>query len=160
MKPVYHINRLFRPREASVLSKGSPVAHLRVPIMNIVILVCGTRGDVQPFVIIGQLLQSHGHRVRLATHELYQDYIIESGLEFYPLAGDPKVLSAHMVETGGRLLPLTAEEVKAVPEKQQMLEDIMRSTLYACTSTRQYPNSKSDSSRPFKAQAIISNPVT
>jgi hypothetical protein len=42
---------------------------------------------------------------------LYRDYVVESGLEFYPLAGDPRVLSAHMVETGGRLIPLSADEV-------------------------------------------------
>jgi sterol 3beta-glucosyltransferase len=74
-----------------MIDQESPAAHLRVPRLNIAILVCGTRGDVQPFIIIGQLLQSHGHRVRLATHNLYEDYVIESGLEFYPLAGDPKV---------------------------------------------------------------------
>jgi hypothetical protein len=35
-----------------------PVSHLCVPRgMHIAILVCGTRGDVQPFVIIGQKLQ-------------------------------------------------------------------------------------------------------
>ena len=56
----------------------------------------------------------------------------QSGLEFFPLAGDPRVLSADMVQTGGRLLPLSREELQAVPGKQQMLEAIMQSTLPAC----------------------------
>jgi hypothetical protein len=53
---------------------------------------------------------------------------------------------------------LTAEEVKAVPEKQQMLEEIMNSCLPACTRT--YHNSKLGKALPFRANAIISNPVT
>ena len=79
-------------------------------------------------------------------------------MEFWPLAGDPHKLSAHMVETGGRLLPLSAEEVKAVPEKQQMLEDIMRSTMPACIGNDE--SVATAGAVPFRAQAIISNPVT
>jgi hypothetical protein len=74
-----------------------------------------------------------------------------------------------MVETGGRLLPLSAEEVKAVPEKQQMLEDIMRSTLPACidnaladggSAAAAATAAGAGTAAPFRAQAIISNPVT
>lgn len=70
-----------------------------------------------------------------------------------------------MVETGGRLLPVSAEEVKAVPEKQQMLEDIMRSTLPACVDNDVAGSGSAaaagaGAAAPFRAQAIISNPVT
>eukprot|EP01034_Spumella_vulgaris_P040346 gene40346-49897_t len=55
--------------------------------MSIVILVVGTRGDVQPFVYLGQALKKYGHRVRLATHAEYrEDVTIKGGLEYYPLA--------------------------------------------------------------------------
>ena len=71
------------------------------PKMNIVILVVGTRGDVQPFVYFGQQLQKDGHRVRLATHAEYRDDVVaKGGLEYYPLAGDPRKLSEYMVKTG------------------------------------------------------------
>lgn len=66
----------------------------KIQSLQIAILVVGTHGDVQPFVAIGQQLKRDGHRVRLATHELYKDYVLESGLKFYPLSGDPKKLAA------------------------------------------------------------------
>jgi hypothetical protein len=39
-----------------------------IPRMNILILVVGTRGDVQPFLALAQKLNTIGHRCRLATH--------------------------------------------------------------------------------------------
>lgn len=66
------------------------------PKMTLVILVVGTRGDVQPFVYLGQRLQKDGHRVRLATHAEYRADVEKGGLEFYPLAGDPRKLSEYM----------------------------------------------------------------
>ena len=43
--------------------------------MNIVIQVVGSRGDVQPFVALGQELQKYGHRVRLATHNTFEEFV-------------------------------------------------------------------------------------
>ena len=37
--------------------------------------------------------QEYGHRVRLATHSNFEDFVLRAGLEFYPLGGDPKVLA-------------------------------------------------------------------
>ncbi|MBA0797110.1 hypothetical protein Gohar_007833, partial [Gossypium harknessii] len=64
-----------------------------IPPLQIVMLIVGTRGDVQPFVAIGKRLQADGHRVRLATHSNFKDFVLDAGLEFYPLGGDPKVLA-------------------------------------------------------------------
>lgn len=57
------------------------------PTMKIVILVVGTRGDVQPFVNLGLELKSRGHVVRIATHSEYRQDVVKEGLLFYPLAG-------------------------------------------------------------------------
>ncbi|TGO43730.1 hypothetical protein BCON_0978g00020 [Botryotinia convoluta] len=41
--------------------------------LNIVIQIVESRGDVQPFIALGNELQKHGHRVRIATHDQFED---------------------------------------------------------------------------------------
>lgn len=65
--------------------------------LNIVIQVVGSRGDVQPFIALGNELQRHGHRVRLATHNTFEQFVLSSGLEFFPIGGDPALLMAVSV---------------------------------------------------------------
>lgn len=74
-----------------------------IPPLQIVMLIVGTRGDVQPFVAIGKRLQEYGHRVRLATHKNFKDFVLNAGLEFFPLGGDPKILAGYMVKHKGFL---------------------------------------------------------
>ena len=62
--------------------------------LNIVIQVVGSRGDVQPFIALGNELQRHGHRVRLATHDIFEQFVLQAGLEFFPIGGDPAQLMA------------------------------------------------------------------
>jgi hypothetical protein len=62
--------------------------------LNIVIQVVGSRGDVQPFVALGNELQRSGHRVRLATHDTFKSFVTEADLEFFPIGGDPAALMA------------------------------------------------------------------
>ena len=56
--------------------------------MKISILTVGSRGDVQPYVALGQGLQAAGHRVTLATHADWEPFVAEHGLAFRPVAGD------------------------------------------------------------------------
>ena len=65
--------------------------------LNIVIQVVGSRGDVQPFLAMGNELQARGHRVRIATHNVFRDFVKSAGLEFFPIGGDPAELMAVRV---------------------------------------------------------------
>lgn len=59
----------------------------------------GSRGDVQPFVALGKVLKdTYGHRVRLATHPNFKDFVQENGLEFFSIGSDPSRLMAFMVK--------------------------------------------------------------
>ncbi|KAL4394434.1 hypothetical protein S245_005116 [Arachis hypogaea] len=119
-----------------------------IPPLNIVMLIVGTRGDVQPFVAIGKRLQDYGHRVRLATHSNFKEFVLTAGLEFYPLGGDPKVLSGYMVKNKG-FLPSGPSEI---PVQRNQMKEIINSLLPACKDP------DIDSGVPFKADAIIANP--
>ncbi|KAK3145315.1 hypothetical protein QOZ80_4AG0327170 [Eleusine coracana subsp. coracana] len=118
------------------------------PPMQIVILIVGTRGDVQPFVAIGKRLQEYGHRVRLATHANFKEFVLTAGLEFYPLGGDPKILAEHMVKNKG-FLPSGPSEI-AIQRKQ--MKEIIFSLLPACKDP------DPDTGILFKVDAIIANP--
>ncbi|KAK8573321.1 hypothetical protein V6N13_100123 [Hibiscus sabdariffa] len=119
-----------------------------IPPLQIVMLIVGTRGDVQPFVAIGKRLQEYGHRVRLATHSNFKEFVLTAGLEFYPLGGDPKVLAGYMVKNKG-FLPSNPSEI---PTQRNQMKDIIYSLLPACKEP------DPDSGIPFNADAIIANP--
>ncbi|XP_035548720.1 sterol 3-beta-glucosyltransferase UGT80A2-like isoform X1 [Juglans regia] len=119
-----------------------------IPPLQIVMLIVGTRGDVQPFVAIGKRLQDYGHRVRLATHSNFKDFVLTAGLEFYPLGGDPKVLAGYMVKNKG-FLPSGPSEI---PVQRNQMKEIIYSLLPACKDPDM------DCGIPFKADAIIANP--
>ncbi|KAL8489884.1 hypothetical protein ACS0TY_025682 [Phlomoides rotata] len=119
-----------------------------IPPLQVVMLIVGTRGDVQPFVAIGKRLQDYGHRVRLATHSNFKEFVLTSGLEFYPLGGDPKVLAEYMVKNKG-FLPSGPSEI---PVQRNQMKEIIYSLLPACKEP------DLDTGVPFKADAIIANP--
>ncbi|CAM6119336.1 unnamed protein product [Calypogeia fissa] len=121
-----------------------------VPPLQIVMLIVGTRGDVQPFVAIGKHLQEYGHRVRLATHTNFREFVMTAGLEFYPLGGDPKVLAGYMVKNKG-FLPSGPGEIQV---QRKQIKAIINSLLPACVET----DTESGNAFPFRAQAIIANP--
>jgi hypothetical protein len=134
------------------------LSSIKPPIMKILIIVVGTRGDVQPFVYLALELKRQGHTVRVATHAEYRNDVTKHDLLFYPLAGDPRKLSEYMVKTAGRLIPdlLNEEERAQLPEKMQMIKDICYSTWPACIA----PDPEDKNNIPFVAEAIISNPVS
>lgn len=69
--------------------------------LNIVIIIIGSRGDIQPFVRIAKILKDdYGHRVRLATHPAFKEFVEkDSGLEFFSVGGNPAELMAFMVRS-------------------------------------------------------------
>ncbi|GMF13913.1 unnamed protein product [Phytophthora lilii] len=153
-------------REQDATGKKQPTAKSddlvrRPPLMAICILIVGTRGDVQPFLAIAQRLQQDGHRVRLATHAVYRDFVMSHGVEFYPLGGDPKELAAYMVKTGGHLIPTKLKTLtKDVPRNREMISEIIFSTWPAVSDADPDGGGPGVPGPPFRAQAIIANPVS
>lgn len=69
--------------------------------MHITILALGSRGDVQPYAVLGSGLKSAGHQVRFITFESFASSIAELGFDFHPIPGDAQALAAG----GGANMP-------------------------------------------------------
>jgi hypothetical protein len=127
----------------------------QLPKLNIVIMIVGTHGDVLPFVGIAHSLQDLGHRVRIASHECHRGTVVSRKIEFYPLAGNPKVLSEFMGKTGGSLYGIS-KNPKFAASNVRTVKEIIKSTWKACTEVD--PDDPEET--PFVVDAIISNPAT
>jgi hypothetical protein len=121
--------------------------------LNIVIQVAGSRGDVQPFVALGTALQrGYGHRVRLATHAAFEDFVRSSGLEFYPIGGDPAELMAYIVKNPGIIPSFASIKAGDIGRKREMLGEMLEGCWKSCIELDQLTGA------PFVAEAIIANP--
>ncbi|KAF2143369.1 glycosyltransferase family 1 protein [Aplosporella prunicola CBS 121167] len=120
--------------------------------LNIVIQVVGSRGDVQPFIALGNELQRHGHRVRLATHDVFDSFVRGAGLEFYGIGGDPAELMAYMVKNPGLLPSMASLRGGDIQRKRLMVADMLDGCWRSCIE----PDAVSGA--PFVADAIIANP--
>jgi UDP:flavonoid glycosyltransferase YjiC (YdhE family) len=120
--------------------------------LNIVIQVVGSRGDVQPFVALGNELQKHGHRVRIATHNIFEDFVRKANLEFYPIGGDPTELMAYMVKNPGLIPNMRSICANEIQQKQAMITEMLEGCWKSCIEPDPRENS------PFVADAIIANP--
>ncbi len=56
--------------------------------MNIAILTLGTRGDIQPYAVLGQALQQRGHKVTLSTAKNFRELVLSYGIDFVPVEAD------------------------------------------------------------------------
>lgn len=120
--------------------------------LNIVIQFVGSRGDVQPFVALGNELQRHGHRVRLATHNVFGQFVRDAGLEFFPVGGDPAELMAYMVKNPGLIPSMASLTDGEIQKKRYMVQEMLGNFWESCLAR------DPQTGEPFVADAIIGNP--
>jgi sterol 3beta-glucosyltransferase len=65
--------------------------------MHLVIVTSGSRGDVQPYLALAVRAMHSGHRVTLATHDVFRVWVEAHGVAFRALHGDPM----HMLSAPG-----------------------------------------------------------
>ncbi|KAJ5698704.1 hypothetical protein N7462_000709 [Penicillium macrosclerotiorum] len=137
--------------------------------LNIVIQVIGSRGDIQPFVALGKELKAYGHRVRLATHFAFREFVLDGGLEFFNIGGDPAELMAFMVKNPGLLPNANTIRTGAIQKRRREMREIINGCWKSCYETgdgtylhqiKEDPWSDTIDyrRRPFVADVIIANP--
>jgi sterol 3beta-glucosyltransferase len=77
--------------------------------MKITVNTFGTRGDVQPHIALSIGLQQAGHTVRIVTHQIFEPFVKEYGLDVYPLHLNPRqvLLNQALSELGNNTLRIT-----------------------------------------------------
>lgn len=134
------------------------------PKLSIVVMVIGSRGDIQPFLKLGKCLKEYGHRVRIATHPAFKEFVEkDSGLEFFSVGGDPAELMAFMVKNPG-MIPtmetlMKGEVGRRREQMAEMFEGFWRACINATDDEHDTDNLAMMGKRaPFVADAIIANP--
>ncbi|KAH7135162.1 UDP-glucose,sterol transferase [Dendryphion nanum] len=133
--------------------------------LNIVVIVIGSRGDIQPFLKIGKILkEDYGHRVRIATHPAFKKFVEEdSKLEFFSVGGDPSELMAFMVKNPGLIPSLDTIKEGEIGKRRAAMYDMFQGMWRACINSTDDEGDEANlkmmgGKHPFIADAIIANP--
>ncbi|KAK9771928.1 hypothetical protein SCAR479_11409 [Seiridium cardinale] len=158
--------KVFKERKGSNAFLDAEAPTRTGPRLNIAIQIVGSRGDVQPFIPIAQLLSKppYGHRVRVCTHPVFKDFVEKHGLEFFSIGGDPEALMAYMVKNPG-LIP-GRESLKAgdIGKRRREMAEIMEGAWRSCIEAGDGMGDKVKAANVqsthdlFIADAIIANP--
>jgi UDP:flavonoid glycosyltransferase YjiC (YdhE family) len=94
--------------------------------MKITLFAAGSRGDIQPCVVLSRALQQAGYRVRLAAPEDFAGFIQKYNVDFYPLCGDVQQIMAgdtgrKFMETGGN------HPIKSIGAVRKMIAPVIMS---------------------------------
>ncbi|MEZ4728870.1 MAG: glycosyltransferase [Caldilineaceae bacterium] len=91
--------------------------------MRIFLSTMGTRGDIQPFIALGQGLQAAGHQVALCTAEGYRPFVEEHGVPYAFM--DNEFLAIIQSQTGQAAM----ESKRGVLEIYRKIGPIIRRSL-------------------------------
>ncbi|KAI3194812.1 hypothetical protein CBS147311_8411 [Penicillium roqueforti] len=119
--------------------------------LDIVLMLVGSREEIKSIILVGQELHRQGHRVRVASHSIFQSLAHRAGLEFFSISNDPE----H---------PIAARDSGLMPDsngldRHQVLKNkkVLLNTLKECWNACIYPGSHE--SKPFVTNAIIATPL-
>lgn len=100
--------------------------------LHITCLTIGSRGDVQPYIALAKGLIKEGHRVRIATHGEFKDWIEGHGIEYAYIGGDPAELMRICVENGMFTVSFLRESISKF---RGWMDDLLKTAWEACQGT-------------------------
>jgi UDP:flavonoid glycosyltransferase YjiC (YdhE family) len=88
-------------------------------------LALGSTGDILPYIALGKGLADAGCRVKFATFKLFEEKVVQGGMIFHPIPGDPRTLVA---QGGGNIFSMArsfgsiADQYTAALSESHLLE--------------------------------------
>ncbi|CAG8600636.1 7585_t:CDS:10 [Funneliformis caledonium] len=119
------------PKASNFGEIGASVSKIDKP-LHITCLTIGSRGDVQPYIALAKGLMKEGHKVRIATHDEYKDWIEGHGIEFGYVGGNPAELMRICVENGMFTFGFFKE---GLVNFRGWLDDLLKTSWEACQGT-------------------------
>lgn len=93
--------------------------------MKFKLLTLGTRGDVQPFISLGQALQKAGHSVTICTADSFKAGVLQAGIEFASIRAD--FLALTQSEEGKKLI--SGNPVEIMRKMKSLIYPLMKNML-------------------------------
>jgi hypothetical protein len=82
---------------------------------------------------LGKVLkETYGHRVRLATHPTFRQFVLDGGLEFFSIGGDPAELMAFMVKNPGLMPGFDAMRSGDIGKRRKGIAEMIRGCWRSC----------------------------
>ncbi|KAA1468468.1 hypothetical protein DENSPDRAFT_794393 [Dentipellis sp. KUC8613] len=100
--------------------------------LHFTFLTIGSRGDVQPYIALAKGLMADGHRVKIATHGEFQNWVESHGIEFGYVGGDPAELMRICVENGTFTVSFLREGLQKF---RGWIDDLLKTSWEACQGT-------------------------
>jgi len=102
--------------------------------MQVAIITIGTRGDIQPYIALGQGLQAAGYEVKVVTFQAFESFVRSSGLDFAAVSGDLASLmtmdwTQSQIESGGKSMGSLG---RVAQDAEGLLVQLMTDCLQAC----------------------------
>jgi len=98
--------------------------------LNILIQTAGSRGDVEPYVALGQGLLRAGHRVTVNTCDRFRDFVAQRGLDYvYLNSGLIDLLDTEVGRGAIEDMGSFFRAIRMVPRLMRESSDIQRSML-------------------------------
>jgi UDP:flavonoid glycosyltransferase YjiC (YdhE family) len=89
--------------------------------MHITIITLGSRGDIQPFLPLALGLKRAGYQVRVGTFDEFRPFVLEHGLNFVRIQGDPRATMSS--QAGQAWLSSGRNPIEAMRQMKRALFD-------------------------------------
>lgn len=91
--------------------------------MKITLLTVGSHGDVRPYVALGKVLKAQGLEVCLGSHQEFEPFVRQHGLDFHTIKGNPREILQSA--QGQELLRTGSSPLKFMRRFRELAYDAM-----------------------------------